>query len=268
MIDYDGLFLATLRFEPLFVNDIGDIKTVSGTGFALKHGDNFILVTNRHMVDPSFVNATYTHKINKMFLWCRRTDAWTTDSPSEKFEVGVSQLRIISHPSADAALILGVQLLNIGSPPIINPMMEESLADEEFFSQEIGVADPCVFIGYPNPINPWWDTALGLPIVRLANIASYPHRDFINETIKSTHARLVTGLSFSGSSGSPILNLGSHFRTKQGFISLPGAITPKIIGIMAGHWWNDNKEIPEMLRHTGLSYFVSSIAILELLAKI
>lgn len=271
MIDFDGLFLATLQLECRFSDDIGNQKTGSGTGFALKNGENLILVTNRHMLDPSYIDGESKLKLSDIHLWCRRTTAPTTNSPPEKFQIGLAGARIILHPTADVALISDIQLCVYGgSKPIINPMTEDSLAGNEFFSKELGIADSCVFIGYPsnNLASPWWDTSLQLPIVRLANISSYPQKDFVNADIKSTHARLVTGLSFSGSSGSPIINLGTQFRTKDGYVSLPGAIIPKIIGIMAGHWWDDKSQIPEMLRHTGLSYFVSSIAISELVAKI
>lgn len=271
MIDYDGLFLATLRLECIFKDDIGNQKTACGTGFALTHRNNFVFATNRHMVDPRIFDEKTKLKLSEMFLWCRRTSSPTVNSSPERFAVGLPQASVTLHSTADVAIISNIQLFDSGNnKPIINPILEESLASAEFFSNDIGVGDSCVFIGYPsNKSNqPWWDTALGLPIVRLANIASYPRIDFTNEAIKSSHARLVTGLSFSGSSGSPILNLGGQFRTKEGFISLPGAITPKIIGIMAGHWWDDNKQTPEMLRHTGLSYFISSLAILELLAQI
>lgn len=271
MIDYDALFRATLLIECIFKDNIGNLKSAYGTGIALIHKNELAFVTNRHIVDSSLKYPDTKLLLSEMFIWCRRKSNPSIDFPPEKFKVAVDIAKVLTHSTADVAVISNIKFYDAeANNPIINPILEETLAKQDFFKNEITASDPCVFIGYPaNNINhPWWDTELGLPIVRLANIASHPKYDFKNDNIRSTHARLVTGLSFSGSSGSPILNLGSQLKSKDGYISPPNPITPKIIGIMGGHWWEDNKQIPEMLKHTGLSYFITSIAISELLEKI
>lgn len=266
MIDYDILFSSTIRIECTFSDDIGNSKSGTGTGFVVEIDNGFVIVTNKHMVNYQYIDDASALKLTEMSIWCRKSNASSIENPSEKFKVGLPNIEIIQHPTADVVLIIGVQLWSEGYPPFLQPMKKDSLATQEFFSTQISISDPCVFIGYPGNKNPWWDTSLGLPIARQAYLASLPQKDFVNENINSSHARLINGLSFSGSSGSPILNLGYQFKTKNGYVNFGEAtIMPKIIGIMAGHWWHTNRETPEMLRHSGLSYFVSSLAILELL---
>lgn len=271
MIDYNGLFLSTLRLESTFKDDLGN-SPLQGTGtcFALQWHDSFLLVTNRHMVDHSFAVKNSSYQLAELFLWCRRTNAPSIITAPERFPIGLEEAEITIHPTADVALISNIKLLNLGFTPIINPVLLDFLADDNFYSNNnLEVGDGCSFIGYPASKNsvPWWDTDKGLPVVRLASLSSLPQLNFVNSNIKSTHARLVAGLSFSGSSGSPVLNLGKNYKVINATFT-PELVLPKLIGIMAGHWWYNNNEIPEMLRHTGLSYYVSSVAIWELLEKL
>jgi hypothetical protein len=76
---------------------------------------------------------------------------------------------------------------------------------------------------------------------------------------------LVSGLSFSGSSGSPVFNhpKGS---SPGGNVVDRSYVPSKIIGIMSGHFWENPDDPPEMFRHSGLSYLTQSTAILALIA--
>lgn len=82
---------------------------------------------------------------------------------------------------------------------------------------------------------------------------------------------IVSGLSFQGSSGSPVfLHLsGIKIQSSNG-ISVTGATdtlrVQKIIGIMSGHW-REQSDTPSMFKHSGLSYYTRSTAILDLLKQ-
>jgi hypothetical protein len=167
------------------------------------------------------------------------------------------------------------------------------IANEEFFKYNLNVMDNASFIGFPGKRGlRWYDDSWNLAIARTVNVASHPAKPFLNEGIKTSDVMLVSGLSFSGSSGSPVL---SH--TKLGVAAVPeltraqepsqwqaclnqtirsinNNITyPKLIGIMSGHWDEDANSSPggkcksgaDVFRHSGLSYFTRSTAILDLL---
>lgn len=78
---------------------------------------------------------------------------------------------------------------------------------------------------------------------------------------------MAAGLSFEGSSGSPVIFLEK---------GMPGYtvdnreyIAPRIIGVMSGHI-TFGKEPPKsdlLTPHSGLSYFTKSTTILEILSK-
>ena len=72
---------------------------------------------------------------------------------------------------------------------------------------------------------------------------------------------LVSGLSFSGSSGSAVISHEKGIRLGVG-LSGSNYVEPKLVGIMSGHWWNDEKQ--DAFQHSGLSYLTSSIAIIDL----
>lgn len=122
------------------------------------------------------------------------------------------------------------------------------------------------FLGFPGSgASHWWDQTWHTPIARQAGIASWPHIPFCNSEIKTSDVTLVSGLSFSGSSGSLVL---LHEKgIPPGDILDPMYAPPTILGIMSGHWWEPSAE-PTMFHHSGLSYYTRSTSILELLALI
>lgn len=83
---------------------------------------------------------------------------------------------------------------------------------------------------------------------------------FTNPAIQSGNVCLVSGLSFSGSSGSPVLLHQKGIPSVRDHHFVP----PKIMGIMYGHWW-EVSETPEMLRHSELPYFTRADSVTSLL---
>jgi hypothetical protein len=266
VIDFKNIFLTINRINSTFHDDDGVVKTGSGTGFFIRHNDIIYFITNRHNVvhiNPKKPRAKYT--LDGIKIWLRTDGSYSIDSSTQEYEIDLKTTKIIKHETADLALFCHIGLKGNANLARTNPIVSDCLADLDFFNTKLQPIARCVFIGYPLISEyPIWDEERDLPIARGAELSSLPCYDFMHKGVSSSHARLVSGLSFGGSSGSPILNLGTEISAGEGVV-LHNAVEPKLIGIMAGHWWDDNS-LPDFIRkHTGLSYFVSSMAIWELL---
>ncbi len=250
-----------------FRDSIGNSKTPVGSGFFLQsEGGTPIFVTNRHNLDPSLkLGADYTLVSASIML--RQYDGNNFTAATQFVDIDLSATAIIHSEDADVSAL--VAPVFIERPPeywFFSINGKSSLADQAFFETKVLVMDLISFLGYPGTASSqWWDTTWNTPIARLASLASWPHIPFSNPQILTADVTLVSGLSFSGSSGSLVM---LH---EKGIA--PGAIVdPKyapatIIGIMSGHWWEPSAE-PQMFHHSGLSYYTRSTAISELLAGI
>ncbi len=129
--------------------------------------------------------------------------------------------------------------------------------------------DAASFIGFPKPDGqPWWDTRANEPIARMMSIASLPRQAFVNTNLGLTGEEdvvLANGLSFGGSSGSPVI-LHSKGIKLSGPLTGGDYVPAKLIGIMSGHRM-DGSKVPPMLAHTGISYFTRSTSVLELFGR-
>jgi hypothetical protein len=235
----------------------------SASGFWLLTVDGHVLfVTNRHNVDPTLKHGVGTSfSLTAVDLQVRgAVDGAVAFHP-------VTNLRaaIWCAASADCAVIADPALAAGETLDTGRIFREESLAEPALFPA-LQITDGASFIGYPG-LNgrPWWDQAAELPIARLATIASIPTTEFRNDAIKTTDVMLVSGLSFSGSSGSPVFNQPKGI-APGGDIHDRSYVPSKIIGIMSGHFWENPDDPPEMFRHSGLSYLTKSTAILDLIA--
>ncbi len=273
MLDFDGIINTISRVTCTFVDTKGNVKSASGTGFWISDDDlRPIFITNRHMIDAEYFNIKYKdYALKEMSFYLRLEAPHNQTNSTVAVPLQMEGVKITKHMGADLAILSGCNFDYDKAEIIsIRGLHIGSLANSNYFKDRLNLLDACAFIGFPgDPINGcWWDEELGLPIARGANIASYPPKDYVNKTIKSTAARLVTGLSFNGSSGSPIFCNGTKVM-QHGNIKISGFIDYKCIGIMAGHLpiFDKNDFTPPMLRHSGLSYFVTSAAILELLSS-
>lgn len=166
------------------------------------------------------------------------------------------------HPTADVAVITAPSFDAAGFG--YNFFSISEIATNDFLHNLVLPMDVASFIGYPGRKgNPWWDELWQMSIARSVNIASVPAIPFSNTEIRTSDVSLVSGLSFSGSSGSPIMSHEKGIRVGNGLIGGTYA-EPKLIGIMSGHWWGQESSAG-MFFHSGLSYFTRSTAILELL---
>lgn len=257
----------------LFVDDKGHRLNPSGTGFWINiDEDTTAFITNAHNVNAGLVNSEYKdHKLEKMEIELRELIDKEDGKKVVKTEtdlVHVEFEEIIQHNTADVAILVNPRYGEGGKP--ISPMHipKEEIADRSYFSEAVGVCDEANFIGFATYIRGkmrfnLWDTASNLPIIRPANISSVPHLDFKNQAIRTSDVCLVSGLSFSGSSGSPVFSRQKDVVFNHETQQLHGGIAKaKLIGIMSGHVWDEPRE-EEV--HSGISYFTKSTAILELI---
>lgn len=171
-----------------------------------------------------------------------------------------------SENGPDVAIVRDVSFKDMNDDYGWNIISIEGLAGEDFFRNSLNAMDAVSFIGFPGSKNDlvWFDDEWKLPIARTAHISSYPGRSFSNRSISTADTMLVSGLSFSGSSGSPVFNHPKGLNLK-GPLTISGYVESKLIGIMSGHF---HEAGDNAFKHSGLSYLTRSTAILQLLDSI
>lgn len=263
------IFLAINRIRMLFADNTGHTRNPCGTGFWINvEEDVTALVTNAHNIDARYKLGSDTkYEFQKIEVELRVIN----QSGKLLYETEFHEIEfqyIIQHNTADVAILINPSY--VSKKEKLSPMhiAREEIATREDFENSIGVCDPANFVGFATYIQNGtaynlWDTTSNLPIIRPASIASIPHFDFKNQAISTSDVCLVSGLSFSGSSGSPVFSRQKDALFNYETQRLHGGIAKaKVIGIMSGHIWDEPKE--EEI-HSGISYFTKSTAIHELI---
>jgi hypothetical protein len=260
---HSSIFTAVCRLRITFHDGIGNQKTILGTGFWCKLDQGNALVTNKHNLDPRLKLGDDTvFLLSRVEVQLRRMVGAQLFPETAFFEVQNVNDVVRLHAAADVAALLNPTFDAEGFG--FNWFSLPDIADQNYLANSASAMDIASFIGFPGLNgNQWWDEQWQTPIARVSNIASWPASPFINAGIKTGNVCLVSGLSFSGSSGSPIVLHEKGIRVGGGLTG-GNYIAPKVIGIMSGHWWGT--ESPgDMFFHSGLSYFTRSTSILELL---
>lgn len=258
-----AIFTAVCRLKVYFTDDIGNSKEIVGTGFWVKNGETPFFVTNKHNVDPKLKLGENTElKLNRLEIQLRRQIGDKLLPPVSFFSVENITQALRIHPTADVAILLNPSIVASGFG--FNWFSVPEIATAEYLSNSVAAMDIASFIGYPGLSGkPWWDEQWQVAVARVVNIASWPAIPFTNTGIKTSDVTLVSGLSFSGSSGSPIILHQKGIKVGGGLTG--GAyVEPKVIGIMSGHWWG-HESPDDIFFHSGLSYFTRAPAITELL---
>lgn len=256
------VFTAVCRLKVMFQDDIGNHKEITGTGFWVKNGEKSMFVTNRHNIDPTLKLGSETKfKLSRLDIQLRQKIGDSLFASVSYFPVHELANSLRVHPTADVAILCNPSFEAPGYG--YNWFSIPDFATADFMANSVAAMDIASFIGYPG-INgkTWWDEQWQLAVARAVNIASWPTLPFTNAGIKTSDVTLVSGLSFSGSSGSPII---LHQKGVEVGNGLQGGnyVGPKVIGIMSGHWWG--QESPnDIFFHSGLSYFTRSTAIIDL----
>ncbi len=263
------IFLAINRIRMFFADDTGHTRNPYGTGFWINvEEDMMALVTNAHNIDARYkLGADTKYEFKKIEVELRViNEAGKLQNETEFHEIEFEH--IIQHNSADVGILINPSYAKNGKRHSPKHIAKEEIATREDFENSIGVCDAANFIGFATYVQNGtcynlWDTTSNLPIIRPASIASIPHLDFKNQAIQTSDVCLVSGLSFSGSSGSPVFSRQKDVAFNYETQRLHGGIAKaKLIGIMSGHIWDEPKD--EEL-HSGISYFTKSTAIHELI---
>lgn len=279
------LFLGVTRIQSMFADTLGNERTGLGTGFWMRLASGKdVLITNRHNVDPSIKfpdNPDF--KLHSLKIELRRISASGDNRPTISPETQFFEISDNSQLFASANADCAICVANFKNPnedfPVTAPFEESDLADDDFFLKELRPAHELYFIGFAGrrsdqtanrPAQSWWDTKWNFPVARSAVVASMPFLTFRNETIKWDDVLLVSGMSFSGSSGSPVISREIGFRSTPP--SAPGSIKikfegyapEKLIGIMTGHWQSKH-DTDDAFEHSGLSYITRSTSIIHLI---
>src|SRR6266568_758798 len=252
MLGYrNKLFLGVTRIRSEFVDGLNPPRTGHGSGFWLRlKSGRTCFITSRHNLDPSikFPKAANL-RLESLSIELRQNMGKKGDEPVYGFQTRFFELaeegnKIIAPDNADCAVIFPKFKEDTEGFPICDPFEEGDLADEDFLRKALMPAHDVFFIGFAGrsgdssagrQSSSWWDTKWNLPIARSAIIASVPFLNFNNSGVKTQDVMLVSGLSFSGSSGSPVISKAVGFETKPP-IKFNGYLPEKIVGIMSGHW--------------------------------
>jgi hypothetical protein len=253
-------------FGDVAVHDI----TISGSGFWLESEEKkWLFVTNRHNVDPNLRSDTKGYRTTRVELELR-TDPDGADPRVQSFEVADLDRCLFVSDSADCAVFADPHLKGLAAPFEIWKMATEwyLAGDKDDVWRWLGMGDLATFIGFAgsggDANSRWWDQKHGIPIGRLVSLSSHPGVAFEHPSICTGDAGLVSGLSFSGASGSPLL---SHEKRggSNGFgeVSFDDHVAEsKIIGIMSGHLL---AEQGGLFDHSGLSYYTRAPSIAGLI---
>jgi len=255
MISYSRQLLLSMvqKISVKFRCDIGNAPfSVTGTGFWLvsKKGGLFF-VTNRHNIDPTMCNRSSSYSIYSITILLRAFSL-VDNKPCgnvKELEHDANEVTIYYPENTADVVLLSMAELQVPSDQNyqLTGIHESSMSN---YSRKPELFDQLFFVGFPgkNRINAAYD----MPIVRSCSIASFPEIDYSDEdkTIGRAKTCLVDGLSFGGSSGSPVI------REANGVLEL--------FGIMSGHFL-ENKTWCDS--HSGLSYFTTVEAILNIVKE-
>lgn len=261
-----SVVLDVSRIRVRFRDHLGNPKTVTGTGFWLKHEGERVFVTNKHNVDPTLkLGSSTAYVLESCDIELRLFSGQNPQSATKYFSVDIACTPPVLSTDADVALFVAPKFTEtFGAYRSGDVISSDDLADAQFFVEKLALMDQASFIGYAGNANSqWWDQQWTLGVARTMNIASVPEIPFSHHDVPTADCMLVAGLSFSGASGSLVVLHEKSIQAGPGLHN-PHYVPPKIIGIMSGHWW-DAEQSPAMFQHSGLSYLTRSTAILALL---
>ena len=244
----NALLCAVQKILPTFNSEIDKPIQASGTGFWLltKRG-NLYFVTNRHNIDPTMHGENYSSRHLASVTILLRAYSQRDSLPCKDvfhLQVPIEELTIVWPKDNCDVVLLRAQRL---SKPIDPNFVMLSIPDNAMtYHRKPEIIDSLYFVGFPAALRK--SAEYDLPIVRSCTIASFPEIDYSQEdsTIPSSETCLVEGLSFGGSSGSPVLRKHNEFL--------------ELFGIMSGHF----REGSTGSLHAGLSYIAKATSIQRL----
>ena len=251
---------AAYQLTCTFVNDTGKRVTCTGTGFWVRTNDNkMILVTNRHVLDLEFGDATYAgFKLQQLRVSGKANDP-LSGLPDVSCEclVIAQDIKFSKIPENDIACLVNPPVItHDGFPSMVIDfwITRHLLATNTDFESEFSVCDFVAFPGFPE----WHDKQQQRPILRTGTISSDPRYDYYWQSRYMGECVAYEAFSYGGSSGSPVFAVQKGLKPGAG-LSFPGFRDLKLIGINAGHLPGTNDT------HSGISYMYKSSAILDII---
>ena len=278
----EAVALKVTRIRAKFRDQVTGEETgfwTPGTGFWLRTNEGkYVIVTARHLLDPKlrftcpkedpdeweFLPSTVEVELR----WGEDKNPYDPISNQTKFFKVTEVVKRLFFSANDCALLAEPfdERPEKWAHEGMSHFHEADLASILWQDKAFIMLDPVFFIGFPNT---WWDQERMLPIARLAHLASMG--TFNNDGIKTDDVSLVTGLSFGGSSGSPVISqpIGSPPEGIPHGWPPPSEdyIPSRLVGVMSGHFPFSDHNGPGIPLHAGLSYFTRSTTILALIEE-
>ena len=238
-----------------FSDNLGKSHFTQGTAFVIaisSDADDFIIVTNRHMVDPNYNAPAASYKnfnLKSIIATGRRND-------DSLYRFSIDPKTSVYHSQDvlnDVAIFVKPLCKVIENMPTFELFYHFGLADiadKNFFHSELFPFDVVAFAGFPQE----HDQLAERPLIRGGRIASDPKFDFSIGGKAAGQCVAYEAFAYGGSSGSPL------YAPARGFSNSPNARVGRLIGINAGYLQNGTQ-------HIGLSYFYRSTIILEILKE-
>jgi hypothetical protein len=247
------LYLA-YRLEVEFVDSIGTNKTGTGTAFLLAAGNCPILVTNRHVVDLDYTAPDLRYRdfrLAKLVLHGR-----SADDSRYSVELNPSQPFLYHRAKEnDVACLIDFHARKLPHEnfKLYHHNVIEGLATAEEFTKTIWPGDQVFFAGYPSGVHDQLDQR---PILRAGIIASDPKYNYSTSERYEGERVAYEAMSTLGASGSPV------YAPARGICGIHEYVRrDMIVGINAGHIGANFGS------HSGMSYFIKSTVIREILRE-
>lgn len=247
---------AAYKVTATFADDVGNVKTGTGTCFFVKNKhDNLCLVSNRHVFDIS-----YKKNDNSLAKYSLREIEISGKSGCAGDNIPESDLSFSIEPNVkfsrdsnnDIACIRKIIPLEANNVRIDYFVPYSFLATEIDFQERLMVCDFLAFPGFPE----WHDKQANRPILRTGTISSDPRFDYSYGDAVRGACVAYEAFSYNGSSGSPVFAVQKGPKPGAG-IDFPSFRDLLLVGINAGHLKTTDKT------HSGISYFYKSTAIAQ-----
>jgi len=249
---------AAYKVSATFVDDIGNVKSGTGTCFFVKNkNDDLCLVSNRHVLDISYKKADDSlakYSLREIEISGKRGSPGDNVPESDLSCSIVPNVKFSGDGNNDIACITKIIPLKADDVRIDYFIPYSFLATETDFQKRLMVCDFLAFPGFPE----WHDKQANRPILRTGTISSDPRFDYsYSDTVRGACVA-YEAFSYSGSSGSPVFAVQKGPEPGAG-INFPGFRDLLLVGINAGHLKTADKT------HSGISYFYKSTAIAQVI---
>lgn len=246
------------KIAATFADDIGNVKTGTGTCFFVKNrSDDLCLVTNRHVLDISYKkddDSLAKFSLKEVKISGKRERAGDTLPECDLSFSIEPNVKFSGNVDNDIACITKIIPLNANDIRIDYFIPYSFLATELDFQQRLMVCDFLAFPGFPE----WHDKKENRPILRTGTISSDPRFNYSYGDLVQGTCVAYEAFSYSGSSGSPVFAVQKGPKPGAG-INFPGFRDLLLVGINAGHLKTSDKA------HSGISYFYKSTVITQVI---